>query len=156
VNRILVAGVGSRDRRDDGVGPEVVRRASLRRVAGPRSARFLEVPWAMELLDLWEDASCCLVVDAIRTGAQPGTIRTLDLGSGPLPWSRGGSTHGLGVAEALLLARRLGRAPDRVLLLGIEGGDFGRGRGLSPAVERALGPAAGRVWALLGEMLPCA
>ena len=153
---ILVAGVGNRDRRDDGAGLEVVRRAALRMEPGSGSPRFLEVPEALELLDLWERSCSCLVVDAVRTGAPPGTVHSIDIGSSPPPWTRGGSTHGLGVAEALLLAQRLGRAPDRVLLVGIEGAEFGHGVGLSPEVERAVGPAAGRVWELLEELLPCA
>ncbi len=153
---ILVAGVGNRDRRDDGAGLEVVRRAALRVMPGSESPRFLEVPGALEFLDLWPGSRFCLVVDAVRTGAAPGTVHSLNLGANPPSWTRGGSTHGLGVAEALLLAQQLGRAPDKVLLVGIEGGEFGQGVGLSPAVERAVDPAAGRVWELLGELLPCA
>ena len=156
MSAILVAGVGNRDRRDDGAGPEVARRAALRLMPGSESLRFLEVPEALDLLDLWSDSQLCLVVDAVRTGAAPGTVHSLDLGARPPSWTRGGSTHGLGVAEALLLAQQLGRAPDRVLLLGIEGGEFGQGVGLSPEVERAVNPAADRVWELLGELLPCA
>ena len=50
-----------------------------------------------------------------------------------------GSTHALGVAEAIELGRALGRLPRRLLVFGIEGGSFDAGAGLSPEVERAVG-----------------
>ena len=48
------------------------------------------------------------------------------------------STHHLGVAEAVELGRSLGRLPDRREVIGIEGGWFGAGRGLSPEVRGAV------------------
>ncbi len=53
-----------------------------------------------------------------------------------------GSTHALGLGEAIELARALGRLPGRLLVYGVEGADFGTGEGLSPAVTAALGPLA--------------
>lgn len=42
------------------------------------------------------------------------------------------STHTVSVAEAVEMARVMGRLPDRLLIYGIEGADFGSGDGLSP------------------------
>lgn len=50
----------------------------------------------------------------------------------------GGSTHGLGVAEAIALGGALGRLPRRLVVIGIEGARFDAGEGLSPEVDRAL------------------
>ena len=47
------------------------------------------------------------------------------------------STHALGLAEAVELARSLGRLPQRVVVYGIEGESFAFGKGLSAAVAAA-------------------
>jgi hydrogenase maturation protease len=80
------------------------------------------------------------IVDAVSSGAPPGTVHELEAGGEPLPVRLFGSssTHALGLAEALELARSLGRLPARVRVLGIEGARFDYGRGLSPEVEEAV------------------
>ena len=63
----------------------------------------------------------------------------VDVGSGSLPREvRLASTHALSVGEALELGRALGRAPRRVVLLGVEGAAFAMGDPLTPSVEAAL------------------
>ena len=59
------------------------------------------------------------------------------------------STHGIGLAGVLRLAQAVGNAPRRVVLVGIEGEDFGQGIGLSPAVAKALPEAVSKVLHLL-------
>jgi hypothetical protein len=61
------------------------------------------------------------------------------------------STHGFGVVTALRLARALGQAPRRVVMVAVEGDEFGRGEGLGPAVAGAVPEAVGRVLALLSD-----
>ena len=50
----------------------------------------------------------------------------------------GTSTHLLGVAEAVELARVLGRLPKALRLVAIEGRNFAHGAKLSPQVEAAV------------------
>jgi hydrogenase maturation protein HypF len=72
------------------------------------------------LVELMEGAEAVILIDAVRSGAAPGTIHELsfdDLGQ------RGAhlvSSHDLDIATAVRLARRLGRAPDRALAIGLE------------------------------------
>ena len=80
-----------------------------------------------------------LLVDAVRSGAAPGTIHELDASSEPLPrWRRSGSTHAVGLAEAIELARRLGRLPEIVIVFGVEGVSWNLGEPLSGPVSGAL------------------
>ena len=65
------------------------------------------------------------------------------------------SSHGIGLADVLRLATILGQAPARVLVVGIEGSDFGRGVGLSAAVATAVPDAARRVLDVIMESQPC-
>ena len=98
------------------------------------------------LLDDWQGADAVIIVDAMASGSGPGTIRRYDAHERPLPagLSRS-STHSFGVAEAVELARALGRLPARVVVFGIEGRDFTPGEGLSPDVDAAVDEVVRRV-----------
>jgi hydrogenase maturation protease len=85
-----------------------------------------------------------VLVDAIRSGAPVGTIHRVDASEHPLPAPPWGSssTHAIGVAEAIELARALGRLPAQVIVYGIEGSHFDAGVGLSKEVQAAIGELA--------------
>jgi hydrogenase maturation protease len=126
--------LGSPFRGDDAVGPLAAERL---RAAGATVLDCREEP--TRLVDLWDGLDTLVVVDAVRTGAPAGTLHRLDVGDGPLPREVGlASTHAVGVADALELGRALGRAPRRVVLLGVEGAAFGMGDPVSPPVEAAI------------------
>ena len=75
----------------------------------------------------------------MSSSAAPGTIHRLDALADELPPELfRGSTHALGVAEAVELGRALQRLPRSLLVFGIEGKHFDAGAGLSPEVERAV------------------
>ena len=133
---VRLVGIGNRYRHDDGVGIAVVEGVSGRLPAGA-SAHLCEGEPA-GLLEAWEGAEAVLVVDAVSSGAAPGTIHRLEAAAEPLPAALfRGSTHAFGLAEAVELGRALGRLPGRLAVFGIEGERFDAGEGLSPAVGRA-------------------
>jgi hydrogenase maturation protease len=66
------------------------------------------------------------------------------------------STHGISLSGVLRLAQAVGRAPARVIVVGIEGEDFGKGPGLSPAVDAAVPLAVSKVVELIEEARKCA
>ena len=125
-----VVGVGNELRGDDGVGLAVARALEGTVPAGVRVLECEGEPVA--LLAAWEDCDRTIVIDATQSGAQPGTIRRIAAHDGPLPpeLSRS-STHLLGVAEAVELARALGRLPGRAIVYGIEGAGFDTGSEIS-------------------------
>jgi hydrogenase maturation protease len=61
------------------------------------------------------------------------------------------STHGIGLAGVLRLSRALGQAPQRLVVVGIEGERFDLGQGLSEKVEAAVPEAVQRVVELIRE-----
>jgi hydrogenase maturation protease len=61
------------------------------------------------------------------------------------------STHGLNVVEVYQLAQVLGSAPAHLVVVGIEGERFEDGLGLSPPVERVVGPATELVLEIIAE-----
>jgi hydrogenase maturation protease len=136
--------VGNPWRCDDAAGLEVAR---LLRGTLPAGVELLEregEPTA--LIDAWEGADVLWLVDAVSSGAEPGTLHRLDASESELPqdlFRR--STHHVGVAEAVELARVLGRLPARTIVFGIEGGSFEIGDELTPAVAAAIDNTADAV-----------
>jgi hydrogenase maturation protease len=151
---IVLAGVGSPYRRDDGVGPQVVARVVAATTLHVHDIGPIADP--LDLLGLWDGADLAVVVDATCTGVPAGTVRCVDLGGQEEPAVGVVSSHGIGLAGALRLAAVLERAPRRVVAVGVEGADFGRGVGLTPSVEAAVGEAARTIVELIREVQPCA
>lgn len=151
----LVVGLGSPDRGDDAVGPAVAADVAALGLAGVEVVTH-EDPTA--LVDLWSDRDLAVVVDAVCSGAPPGSVTVLETGGDarPLPesaWAgtgRGG-THAFGLAAAVELSRALHRLPPRVVVVGVEAAAFEHGEPLSPPVTEAL-PAA--VHAVLAAVRP--
>lgn len=135
--RTIVLGVGNRLRGDDGAGPEVVRRLQPLAPAGVVVEECAGD--AGTLIERWSANDTVMLVDAVRSGAAPGTLHRRLAGDAALAADEDrGSTHGMGVAEAIALSRALGRLPRTLILFGIEAGGFELGAGLSPEVEEAV------------------
>ena len=130
----LIIGVGNRDRGDDGVGAIAVDRLVARGIPAVEHSHD-----GAALIDRWEGCDRVILVDAMRSGAQPGTIRRFDASEERLP--KGAfdvSSHLFGPVEAVETARALGRLPSNLIVFGIEGGSYGFGDTLSPAVLEAM------------------
>ncbi len=157
--RVVVAGLGNAYRRDDGAGPAIAAEVSgqLTDEAGVELVGPLGDP--LDLLGLWDGADLAVVIDAVGPDAVPGAVHVEEVaarpagGGVPKPVS---STHGIDLAGVLRLAAAVGRAPARVVVVGIAGADFGRGEGLSPAVQAAVPEAARRAVEVIRGSRPCA
>lgn len=146
----LVIGIGNPDRGDDAAGRLVARRLRGRLA---EDVAILELRGeATELLAALEGPTSVVLVDACVSGVPPGTVRRFDAGAGPLPAGAFGlSSHGLGPAEAIELARALGQLPPRCLVYAIEGASFEIGAPLSDRVAAALAAVADRIAADLSS-----
>ncbi|MFI9201593.1 hydrogenase maturation protease [Streptomyces sp. NPDC053048] len=148
-SHITVIGVGNEFRRDDGVGPMVVARLREHAAHGGLPAGIRLVCSDGEpgrLIGLWEGAELAVVVDAAHAHpGHPGRIHRLEL-DGYKAWPAGtASSHGLGLGEAVELARALDRMPRRLIVYAVEGADGSLGTGLTPAVNAAVEPLTERV-----------
>ena len=134
---IVIIGVGNEYRSDDGAGIAVARRL---RAIFPKGVTILEESGeGAALMQAWQGATCVMLVDAVRSGASPGTIHRLDARAAPMPAGFFHySTHAFSVAEAVELARSLDQLPPHLIVYGIEGANFAAGIELSPAVEQAV------------------
>lgn len=123
-------------RQDDGLGPVVIEHLKLLRPHWPLRALRGDAAGLLELLPSLEGL---VVIDALVSGAEPGTLWHREVSSQPLPTAlKSASTHALGVAEALELARTLEQLPPVVWLFGVEALWSGHGEGLSPPVQQAI------------------
>ncbi len=140
----LVIGIGNAWRSDDAAGLEVARALQDDPPQGVDVLAREGEP--TELIDVWPGSEAVWLVDAVSSGAVPGTVHRLDASSEPLPAALFRvSSHLVGLAEAVELGRALGKLPPRVVVYGIEGARFEAGEGLSPEVAEAVDRVAAAV-----------
>ncbi len=121
-------GVGNLYRRDDGVGLYTAQ--LLRLEALPGLSIIEQTGEGTALFDAISGASCVILIDAVRSGAEPGTIFEFCTKSHALPTETfGRSSHSFGIAEAVELARSLDQLPESCTVYGIEGACFDWGMG---------------------------
>ena len=144
----LVLGIGQSLRGDDAAGLEAVR---LWQHLYPQTAQKVQVELCelpgLALLDLLEGIQAAVLVDALQTAAQAGTLQRLgpdELAAFTLDSQ---SAHGWGVAETLALGHSLypELAKCRISLIGIAGKTFHMGAGLSSEVQAGLLQAASMI-----------
>ncbi|MHB1872583.1 MAG: hydrogenase maturation protease [Steroidobacteraceae bacterium] len=139
-----VIGVGNPDRGDDGAGPACIAALRARLASDVELIRSDGEPAA--LLALLEGSSEVYLIDACAAGLPAGGIRRWNAAVRPLPARAGSpSSHGLGLAEALELARALGVLPARCVVYGIEGRSYEAGEPLSVPVRAAVESVARRI-----------
>ena len=144
----LVVGLGDPARGDDGVGVVVARQVAARALPGV-SVRVLRDPTA--LIEVWDGYDPVVVVDAVRSGAAPGTVHRLVVGAEDAPrrassWvASGRGTHAFGLAAVAELARALQRLPEHLVIVGVEAACFGQGHPLSDPVVDAVPVVVDRV-----------
>jgi hydrogenase maturation protease len=155
---IAIIGCGNFNRCDDGVGGEVLRLLAARGMAGE--------PSRIKLLDAGTDGAAVMfaargcrrliVIDACRTGADPGAIfevpgdELADCDGPPL------ATHEFRWDHATAAGRRIFRDafPAEVIVFLIEAESLSFGIGLSPRVAAAAAKVAERIAALATAALP--
>jgi hydrogenase maturation protease len=156
--QIKILGIGQSLRGDDEVGLEIVRR--WRNTHGADyphisiEAETAESP-GLSLLGLIAGLDAAILVDAVQSGAPPGTLHKLtqedllDFGEGT------GSAHGWGAAETLSLGRQLSQEdlPERIFIIGVEAVQFELGEGISPAVEASIPKAIDMINQVIQELL---
>ncbi|MDX8034932.1 hydrogenase maturation protease [Lentzea sp. BCCO 10_0856] len=143
--RMLVAGVGNVFLGDDGFGVEVVRR--LAGVPLPEWVRIADygvrgLHLAYDLAGL--DHELTILVDATVRGDEAGTVHVVELDTS-ITATPCLDAHGMQPDVVLNLLAWLGCPPRRMVLVGCEPAVLDHRMGLSPAVERAVGTAAGAV-----------
>lgn len=143
MNSVLVICIGNPLVADDGVGVAIYEQLMALELPSHVTVKLVGVG-GITLLDELDGEQTLIVVDAVRLGAEPGTVHVLEWGDIPEREGRPVSVHGIGVQQVIEIGRCLypERMPSHIVLVGVEGICFNRlGEGLSPEVENAVGTA---------------
>src|SRR3990167_4861892 len=134
---ILIIGIGNPYRGDDAVGLRIAQDIKKK---SPDHVNVIEQSGeGISLMDSWKDSDAVILIDAVYSGAKPGTIHRFDAHTQPIPSKFFHySTHAFGVAEAIELARALKQLPPHLIVYGIEGKCFEAGIKLSWEAEKAV------------------
>lgn len=140
---MLILGCGNPDRSDDGAGLLTARRL---RELGIEAHEHGGEP--LSLMEAWRTAEEVILIDTVVSGRAAGEISVWNVRTDPLPAIRFRcSTHAVGIADAIEMARALDRLPSKLILYGIEGVEFEIGGWLSPEVADAVERLAWRIYA---------
>lgn len=151
--KILVLGLGNPLVTDDSVGLRVAAKLKPLLESQP-DIEVSEDYWGgLRLMERMVGFDRVIVIDAICTGAPPGTIHRLTPAS--IATQRSASSHDVNLPTALALGRTAGLPLPRdedILLFGIEADDvLSFGEQCTPAVEAAIAPAVDEVLRTVGE-----
>lgn len=134
--KVMVAALGNPDRGDDGLGPCVAQQLAGRLPA--EVALQVRSGDPLAFIDDWAGCDALVCVDAAECVTAPGTIHRIDLAEQELPRDIAfTSSHALGLADAIALARTLHSAPRDIVVYAVEGVCFDGGAALTPAVATA-------------------
>jgi hydrogenase maturation protease len=158
MSRLVILGVGNPLLGDDGTGLALLTRVGREAQLPPEAALVDGGTWGMNLLPVIEDATHLIVLDAIRTGAPPGTPVRLAREDLPRYLAHKLSPHQIDLKEVFALAEWRGTLPEYLVAIGVEPERVDWGTALSPVVEAGLAAAVESVWHELRrwDMLPVA
>ncbi|GAB6187521.1 hydrogenase maturation protease [Thermopirellula anaerolimosa] len=149
----LVLGLGNPILTDDSVGLRVA--AVLREEWADRSDVTVEEDcWGgLRLMERLAGFQQAVIVDAIQSGAPPGTVHRLT--PNDLPTQHSASAHDVSLPTALAFGRKMGLVlptDDRLVLVAVEAADILTfGEACTPAVEAAIPHAVEAVREVLAE-----
>ncbi len=134
---ILVIGIGNEFRSDDAAGLIAARRI---KEVGLDDVDVAESDGdGARLMDLWFGRKHVILIDAVQSGAKPGSLHVIEEGKDihSMELFRF-STHTFGILQALKLSEALDILPGKITIYGIEGKNFASGAGLSSEIEHAV------------------
>ncbi len=137
---VLVLGIGNLIMSDDGIGVRAVQLMEERYRLPPGVTLLDGGTLGLDLLPKLEGVDRLLVVDAIETGSEPGTITRLSGDDVPFALETKVSPHQMGLKDLLAVASLQGYLPGELVLLGMQPERIDMGTDLSPAVAQGLEP----------------
>ena len=149
--RSLVIGVGNLLCTDDGVGIHVIERLDAMR----RGVETVDAAMgSIEIIEAMRGYDRAIIVDAIQTDAEPGTIHVVNLAAGEKPPTMTHS-HGTDILTTIQLGYRLytDEMPREITLIVVEAEDTTTiSDKLTPRVDEAAERVIGIILCLIGDV----
>lgn len=140
IKKILIAGAGNPLRRDDGVGPYIIKEISQMSHDNKRhTIRYVDVGTdGLVLFDMMQHYTHTLLVDAIHMNTSPGTIKVFTPKDVKVNMYHDSlSTHALGLATLIHLLEQF-RIKTSLKIIGIQPESIELGEGLTQTVSLRL------------------
>lgn len=136
--KILVIGVGNADCGDDAVGSGLIDELDRSGIGTVETVRSTGEP--SQLIELFDGRPAVFLIDAVEVIKTPGRIHRFDVSDRELPaeFIQPYSTHGMGVHQAIELARAIGSLPPKSIVYAVEGVRFEPGATMTPKVRSNL------------------
>ena len=133
---IIIIGIGNPNFRDDGVGLKVVE--ELEKKGVKNVVQYLNMD--LKIIDSLCGYKKAIIVDAVKTGAKPGTIFEFDAKN---TWHNiyASGTHSMSIFEIIRIGCYIfsEEMPDEIKIIGIEGEEvLSIGREISDSVKKAI------------------
>lgn len=140
--RILIIGIGNTLMSDDGVGIHLIRKLQKKVHEGDDSLKnisLLEVGTsALYYLEAISRAENLILLDAVKGGAQAGSIYHLQEDDFKTDLQMNRDFHGYSVLDVIKLSREITQLPANLIIYGIEPETLSLGEELSRSVKNAL------------------
>ncbi|MBT3260910.1 hydrogenase maturation protease [bacterium] len=132
-NKVLIIGVGNPYRKDDGIGPYIIK---LLQTQKEIEADLLDGGTdGLTLIDYIKEYTQVILIDAVNMGKPAGEIVCFSPAEVQLKIKNDSlSTHGFGLAEVLKLVKELD-IKTKIQIIGIQPQDISFGEGLSKVIN---------------------
>lgn len=148
---ILVAGIGSILRRDDGVGPRVIDELEKEDLPEDVTLHGADIS-GMDLLKFLPTPGRAIIIDAAEMNSKPGTVKVFGLGEiRKADFNDRFSTHGMGLLDTLTLAESLG-IDCEITIVGVQPDDTGYGLEMTDLMRERVPVIAEKVKQLIRGM----
>ncbi len=150
--QVVILGVGNLLMCDEGVGVHAVT-ALEKELDFPENVRCVDGGTSThELRGDLEDLDHLIVIDAVLSGAAPGSLVRLEGAAVPAQFTTKLSPHQVGISDLLATLKFMGREPKNVLLLGVEPVRMSLDMELSPEVAARVPELCAQVMAELARL----
>lgn len=149
--RTLVLGIGNLLLSDEGIGVRAIEALEANYQIPPEVELFDGGTSGMELMEAMADRDLLIVVDAVRSNHEAGSVFILEDDEVPALFTEKLSPHQLGLCDVLMGLKMTGEYPRKLILIGIEPASLAPGMTLTATAQRALAVALREVQRLLAE-----
>jgi len=147
--RVVLLGVGNILLSDEGVGVRIVEAFAARHML-PDWVQVLDGgTCAMEMLEDLENLDLLVIADCVRVGADPGSLVVLSDEQVPAFFRTRLSPHQVGLSDVLATLHLTGRAPRKVVVIGVQPVSMSLGMELTDPVRALLPAALARIESIL-------
>ncbi len=150
--RIAVVGVGNLLLKDEGIGVHIAH--ALQQIDIPHNVKIVDGGTSPDLPYYLENIDKLIIIDAVKTRGQPGTIYRFHPYDMNIESEGIISLHELGLEQSLRMMRLIGNEPKETVIIGIEPKELNWGTELEAELQQKIPEIINAVLKEIGPQLP--